>query len=165
MFLFLTIWLHFCSIFVHPVYVSITNMDIDVKKGDIAMEVRLFTDELEMVLHNKYNINGWLGTPNEHSDGRRLLCEYVHERFSITVNSGEKIELVTDSMIFRKDEEAIMCFYIKGIAKQSIRRIEIDNRLLTDFFAKQNNLVIINTGRDEIGRKLDRKNHKIELSL
>ena len=59
-----------------------------------------------------------------------------------------------------------MWFYMKGVAKQKISRIEIDNRLLTDFFFKQNNLIIISIlGKNEKGHKLDRKNHKIELFL
>jgi len=163
MFLILAVWLNFCSAFLaHPLYVSVTNMDIDAQGRSIALSIRIFTDDLETILHNKYNIHGWIGTQAEHSDSRRLLEEYVNERFSIAVNGGEKIGLVTDSITIVDD---CMWFYMKGIAKQTIRRIEVENRLLTDFFEKQNNLVMIYTGRNEIGRKLDRKNFKIELSL
>ena len=165
MFLFLTVWLNFCSIFAHPMYVSVTNMDVDAQKGSIVMEIRIFADDLETILHNKYNIDGRIGTPAEHRDGRRLLMEYVSERFSVTVNNGEKIEFVTDSMTVITEVERMMCFYMKGDAKQSIRRMEIDNRLLTDFFAKQNNLVIISAGRKEKYDQLNRENHIIELSL
>jgi len=137
-------------------------MDVDAQRRSIVLTISIFTDDLETVLHNKYNIDGWIGTPSEHRDSRRRLGEYVNERFSIVVNGSEKIDLVTDSMTIIED---CMWFYIKGIAKQTIRRMEIDNRLLTDFFEKQNNLVIINTGKNEIGRRLDRKKFKFELSL
>ena len=162
MFLFLAAWLNFCSIFAHPLYVSITNMDVDAQKGNIVLSIRIFTDDLETILHNKYNVHSWIGTQSEHSDSRRLLREYVNERFSIVVNDGEKLDLATDSISIVEDA---MWFYLKGTSKKAIRRMEIDNRLLTDFFAKQTNLVIINTGRNEIGRSLDRKKHIIELSL
>ena len=163
MFLFLTVWMNFCSsVFAHPMYVSYTNMDIDRQKGSIELSIKMFTDDLETILHNKYDIDGWIGTPAEHRDGRRRLEEYVNERFSIVVNHGEKINLITDSMIINDDS---MWFYMKGTAKQTIRQIEIDNRLLTDFFSSQNNLMIINTGQNEIGRRLDRKKYKFELSL
>jgi hypothetical protein len=142
-------------------------MDIDVQRGDITLSIRIFADDMETVLHNKYNIEGWMGTPAEHRDGRRLLQEYVNERLSITVNNGEKIELVADSLTIVKDEETMICFYMKGVAQQSIHRMEIDNRLLTDFFEKQNNLMIVSVGRNEKDKayKLNRKNHTIELSL
>jgi hypothetical protein len=162
MFLFLIVWLNFCGVIMHPLYVSMTNMDVDAQNGSIVLQIRIFTEDLETILHNKYNVDGWMGTQNEHRDGRRLLREYVNERFSMAVNDGEKIDLATDSMTIVED---MMWFYMKGKAKQTIRRMEIDNRLLTDFFSKQNNLVIISTGRDEIGRKLDRKNFMFELSL
>ena len=166
--LFFAVWFNVCSIFfVHPSYVSISDMYVDAQRGSVYLKIRMFTDDLETILHNKYNVDGWIGTPKEHSDSRRLLKEYVNERFSVTVNNGEKMKLVTDSMIISNEEEATMWFYMKGIAKKSIRQIEIDNRLLTDFFSNQKNLVIISTGRNERekGFKLDRKNHKIELSL
>jgi len=146
----------------HPLYVSFTNMDVDAKKGSITLSLRVFTDDLETILHGKYNVDGWIGTPKEHRDCRRLLLEYLNERLSITVNNGENISLVTDSMTIADD---VMWFYMKGTALQSINRIEVDNRVLTDFFSSQNNLVIINTGKDEIGRKLNRKTYKFELSL
>ena len=165
MFLFLAVWLNFCSTFlVHPVYVSVTNMDIDTHRGSIVLSIRIFTDDLETVLHNKYNVDGWIGTPAEHRDCRRLLREYVNERFSIVANNGEKLHLITDSMTINDDA---MWFYMKGEAKQAIRRMEIDNRLLTDFFSNQKNLVMISTGQNERDRgfSLDRKKYKIELSL
>ena len=163
--LFLSLWFNLCSIVSaqhHPLYVSMTNMDVDAKKGSITLSLRIFTDDLETILHNKYNVDGWIGTPVEHRDSRRLLVEYVNEQFSITVNNGEKINLVTDSMTINDD---MMWFYMKGTARKNISRIEIDNRVLTDFFSSQNNLVIINTGKNETGRKLNRKTHKFELSL
>jgi hypothetical protein len=137
-------------------------MDIDAQKGSISLSIMIFTEDLETILHNKYNIDGWIGTSYEHRDGRKILGEYVNERFSIAVNNGEKISLITDSTIIVEDA---MRFYMKGIAKQPIRNLEIENRLLIDFFSKQTNLVIISTGKKETGHKFDRKVHKIELSL
>jgi len=128
MVLFLTVWFNFCSIFSahhHPLYVSMTNMDIDAQKGSITLSLRIFTDDLETILHNKYDVDGWIGTPKEHRDSRRLLLEYLDERFSITVNNGEKINLVTDSITIADD---VMWFYMKGTAQKKLNRIEIDNR-------------------------------------
>jgi hypothetical protein len=162
MFLFLAVWMNFRSVVVHPLYVSVTNMDIDAQKGNVVLSIRIFTDDLETILHNKYHIDGWVGTPNEHCDSRRLLQAYLDERFAVTVNNGEQLTLATDSMVIREDA---MWFYMNGTASRSIRKVAVDNRLLTDFFAKQTNLVIIGVGRNEKGYKLDRRNHQIELFL
>ena len=160
---FLTVWFNFYSILLmHPVYVSVTNMDVDAQKGSIVMSVRIFTDDLETILHNKYNVDGWIGTSHEHRDCRRLLREYVNERFYVIVNNGEKLSLLTDSITIVEDAT---WFYMKGTSKKNIRRVEINNRLLTDFFAKQTNLVMIGTGREVKPFKLDRKNYTIDLSF
>ena len=168
MVVFFTVWLNiFNVLFAHPSYVSITNMDVDAQSGSIVLQISIFIDDLETILHNKYNVDGWIGTPLEHPDSRRLLKDYVNERFSITVNNGDKLDLVTDSMTISQEEEAMMWFHMKGVAKQSIQRMEIDNRLLTDFFSNQKNIVIISTGQNERekGFDLNRRNFKIELSL
>ena len=164
MLLFFTVWINFCcTFFAHPFYVSITNMDIDRQRGNIELSIRMFTDDLETILHHKYNVDGWIGTPAEHRDGRRLLREYVNERFSLLVNNGEKIDLITDSMTINDDS---MWFYLRGATHQTIRRIEIDNRLLTDFFSGQTNMVMVGIIGNEVKYyKLDRKKFKIELSL
>ena len=149
---------------VHPVYVSMTNMDIDTQGGSIEVCIRMFTDDLETVLHNKYNVHSWIGTSGEHPDSRRLLTEYVNERFTVVVNNGEKIDIVTDSISIVED---MLWFNMKGAAGHSIKHIEIDNRLLTDFFPSQNNLMIIGTGNNERERgfNLNRINYKVELSF
>ena len=147
----------------HPPLVSITTMDVDAQKGNIALYIRICTEDLEMILHGKYNIEGWIGTPAEHRDSRRLLEMYVNERFTITVNESEKLVLSTDSMAIDND---MMCFYMNGISNQTIRQIEVNNRLLTDFFSRQRNLVLIGiTGRSDKGYVLNRKNSTIMLSL
>ena len=161
--LFFTVWIHFCSaLLAHPVNVSVTNMDVDAQKRSIELSIKMFTHDLETILHNKYNVDGWIGTPAEHGDGRRLLVEYIGERFSVSVNDGEKISLSADSTAIADES---MLFYMTGQANQSIRRVEISNRLLTDFFSNQTNLVIISDGRRDFGYKLNRETHKIELSI
>ena len=166
MLLFFSVWLNFCSsiFMVHPIYVSMTTMDIEAKSGSMEVTIRMFTDDLETVLHNKYNVHSWIGTSSEHHDSRRLLSEYVNERFTVVVNNDEKVNLATDSVSIVGD---MLWFYMRGVARQAIQRVEIGNRLLTDFFSTQTNLMIIGTCRDEMdsSHKLDRFNYKVDLLL
>jgi len=147
----------------HPQLVSITTMDIDSQNKNIKLYIRICIEELEIILHHKYNIDGWIGTSAEHRDSRKLLEEYVNERFTISVNNDEKMLLTTDSIAI---DDVMMCFYMRGAAKQTIIQIEVNNRLLTDFFEKQMNLVLIGiAGRTDQGYVLNRQNSTIMLSL
>ena len=162
MLLFFVVWVS--SVVLHPVYVSMTNMEVDTEEGTIDVSIRIFTDDLETVLHNKYNVHGWIGTQSEHRDSRRLLIEYVNERFSIVVNDDKAVELVTDSITIVDD---MLWFSMKGAVSQPITSMEVYNRLLTDFFPSQKNLMIVGTGENERekGFNLDRRNYKVELFL
>jgi hypothetical protein len=154
-------WLH-CSVLFHPVYVSVANMDIDASGGGIALSLKVFTDDMETVLHNKYHIDGWIGTPREHRDSRRLIGEYLAERLTIETNRKEKILMRIDSMSVR--EEALW-IYMNGKSGETIRHLTVENKVLTDFFRQQTNLVIIGTGRKEEGYSLNRNHYKIDVSL
>lgn len=155
-------WINFCSLFFHPVYVSVMNMDIEASEKKISMSLRVFTDDMETVLHNRYGIDGWIGTSGEHRNSRDLINEYVLEHVAVTVNRRERLNLSTDSMVLHGDA---LWIYMRGNPSETIRHIEIDNSVLTDFFNTQTNLVIINTGREEKGYKLNNRKRKIELSL
>ena len=160
--LFISLWMSIFGLCFHPVYVSVLNMDIDQSRKEVTMSLKIFTDDLETILHNKYNIDGWIGTPREHKDCRKLISEYIDERLKISINQNEELILVKDSM---KIFEDAFWIFMKCTANQKIKTMEITNRVLTDFFYSQTNLVIISTGKDEKGHKLDRKKYKIELSL
>ncbi|MDR1667327.1 MAG: hypothetical protein LBS03_06520 [Bacteroidales bacterium] len=154
-------WFH-CSVLFHPVYVSVANMDIDASGEGIALSLKVFADDMETVLHNKYNIDGWIGAPQEHRDSRRLIGEYLSERLVIEANRKERVLMHIDSMSIH--EEALW-IYMKGKSGETIRHLTIENRVLTDFFRQQTNLVIIGTGKKEEGYSLNRNHYKIEVSL
>jgi hypothetical protein len=159
---FLTLWINCYTVLAHPVYVSVANMDIDAQGKCVTVSLKVFVGDMETVLHNKYGIDGWIGTPQEHRDSKRLIGEYLGERFTMKVNRYEEIGWQTDSMVI--NEEALW-IYMKGLSTKPIRQAVISNRLLTDFFQTQTNLLIIHTDGREEGYKLDRKKYQIELII
>ncbi|MDR3094451.1 MAG: hypothetical protein LBU62_07440 [Bacteroidales bacterium] len=160
--LFLAVWLNVCSALFHPVYVSVCNVDIDASRSVVTLSLKVFTDDMETMLHNKYNINGWIGTPKEHRNSRRLIGEYIAERLSVEVNRRNRLVLQTDSMIV---SEGALWIYMTGKSAGAIQHIAVENRVLTDFFRQQTNLVIIGIGKREEGYSLNRNNCKLELAL
>ncbi|MDR1672284.1 MAG: hypothetical protein LBS09_02290 [Bacteroidales bacterium] len=126
------------------------------------MSLRMFADDAETVLHNKYGIDGWIGVQGEHRDARRLLCAYLDEKLTVEANHREKVVLTVDSIVVH--EEALWV-YMQGRTEDIIRHVTVQQRVLTDFFRTQSNLVIISTGKKEEGYKLDKGKDKIELTI
>jgi hypothetical protein len=145
----------------HPVYVSVCNVDVDVSRSALSLSLKVFTDDMETVLHNKYNIDGWIGTPKEHRNSRLLIGEYLGERLNVEVNR-RRLVLQTDSMMVHDDA---LWIYMSGKSENVIRHLAVENRVLTDFFRQQTNLVIIGIGKREEGYSLNRNNFKLELTL
>ena len=160
--LFVAVWMNVCSVLFHPLYVSVCNVDIDASHLLVTLSLKVFTDDVETVLHNKYSIDGWVGTPKEHRDSRRLISEYLGERLNVEVNRRNRLVLQTDSMIVNEDA---LWIYMTGKSADTIRHLAVENRVLTDFFRRQTNLVIIGIGKREEGYSLNRNNFKLELTL
>jgi hypothetical protein len=137
-------------------------MDIDAAENRIALSLKVFADDMETMLHNKYGIHGGIGTDREHRDAKRLLMEYLGERLTIEINHREKMTLRMDSMAIH--EEAIW-LYMQGKSSATMQYVTVHNRVLTDFFRTQSNLVMVSTGRKEEGYKLDKEKDKIELTI
>ena len=145
----------------HHLHISVTDMKVDAQKGTVEMSIRMYAVDLETMLHNKYNIHERLEEPSRF---RAMLEEYVNERFSIVVNNDERVGLVVDSITM---VEEMVWFHIRGAAKRPIEHIEINNRLLTEYFSSQSNLMIISATNNERDRtfRLDRRNFKVEFAL
>lgn len=147
------------SLSAHEILMSMANMDIS--QTSIKTTVRIYADELETVLHNKYNIHGWLGTPYEHDDARKLLAQYIQEAFTFAANGKQipiqitKTELQDDSMLFT---------FSAKIPKNTTQ-LTIKNRILVDFYSKQKNMLIINHKNAQQGFTFTRENDSITIPI
>ncbi len=146
----------------HPVHVSVLNVEYSSKEKAATISVKAFPDDLELAFMHNYNIMLNLGKDNINPEWEKYVNIYFKKMFSFQINNKTNIPLVFKSYEIKDDA---IFLYFSAPVKGKINSIQINNRFLLDVFENQNNLLIISFDGNEKGYNLNSKNYKIDFKL
>ncbi len=168
--LLLTLTLVFSNIFLaesshalpkHNFYLSIC--EIVYKKESQLLEItfRFFTDDLEKAImqYNRTQVLTNSGIKTKKSD--ESISQYLKEHFSVLDKKNQTIE---SNFIGWETEKEVSWCYVEARYK-NFTKLQIQNNLLTELFAKQKNLVYLKSGNKEASILLDIDNKSGVLTL
>lgn len=129
----------FSFVMVHKHYVSVTNITYSEKDRAIQITSRIFIDDLEKVLQERYDLKAELATVNESKEADTFVEKYFRSKFVVEVD-GKKTSY---NFIGKKyDTDMMICYVeIPEVDLSSIKSIQIENEILTDLFDEQQNMV------------------------
>ena len=151
------------SAMVHKFYVSVTNVEYVEKQRSFQITTRIFIDDLDALLAERYGVKAALATENEAENSNELISKYLDSKFEIKIN-GVKM----DHNFLGKEYQGdlIICYLeITEINLDKIRSIEIRNDVLTELFTEQQNVVHLKIGSKKKTYILVRLNNKGMLNL
>jgi len=124
---------------VHKFYVSVTNVNYSEKDKAIQITTRIFIDDFEKLLQERYEIEAKLATENESRSADEFIEKYLRAKFVVEVNG----ELVPYEFIGKKFDTDVMICYLEvpDIDLADLKSIQIENEILTDLFDEQQNVV------------------------
>lgn len=125
-----------CSI-THDFHVSVTQIDHNQGSQTLEIAIKMFTDDLEKVLETQGTPRLFLGAENEHEKTDEYLVKYVNTRFSLRVN-GEEVAL---KFIGKEVENESAWSYFEVMDIDSVKTIEVTNRIMLETFDDHSNLV------------------------
>lgn len=134
------------SLFLHPVHVSITNMEYKKERQEFEISMRIFKDDLQMVINHNYEANINLTDVTGTLEDVSLLDRYINDSFYIkNANESYKLQLNSHEIT----GEAVLLSYSCRVP-DALSSLEIRNTILMDFYHDQTNLVIFSyTGREK----------------
>ncbi len=151
----------FLAFIFHPVHVSVTNIEYMESERRFEVSFRLFYDDFETIISDKYNVQLNLGSENRLENENIYFLMYIKERFQLFAD-GEVLEPSFKSR--RMNDDSIwLYFYFERITPA--KKIEVRNRLMMDLFMDQKNLVIFKSKGLEKAYILKSKNDKIDINL
>ncbi len=125
----------------HKFYVSVTN--INYSEADKAFQItsRLFVDDLEALLQERYGIEGKLGTDKENPLADAYIEKYLNTKLLLYLNDVK----VDYTFLGKKYEnDVVICYLeIEKVVFEDLKTVVVQNELLTDLFDEQKNLVHI----------------------
>jgi len=138
LFSFLTILLF--SFAAHKFYVSVTEVDYNKEHNTFEVSIKFIGHDLEHALENAGVPNLYLGTEKELKDADDYLLSYINKHFEIEVDDQKtRLNFVGKEV---NNDDAIYC-YLETEKLPTFKLVKIDNKLLTEVFKLQSNLVYL----------------------
>ena len=124
---------------IHKFYVSVTNVKFSEKDGAIQITSRIFIDDFENVLRERYGFTAELTTKNESEEADAFIEKYFREKFVVEINGKN----TSYEFIGKKYDADVMICYIEvpEVDLAVTTSIQITNEILTDLFDDQQNIV------------------------
>ena len=121
----------------HKYYVSVTQIDYLPEKQSVQITSRIFIDDFEKLLRERYDNNIALADNNESSTTDIYFEKYLSEKIKIKIN-GKEANL---TFIGKEYDTDIVKCYLEIVGIKKIESIEISNQVLFDLFSEQQNIV------------------------
>lgn len=121
----------------HKFYVSITQVQFVPAKKRVEITSRIFLDDLNKVLEKKYQKKILTNTNTTTNEEQLILKKYLNDHFKIKINGQQKPLQYHASEL----EEDVVVVYLSIQEVKSIQSFEIQNSVLMDFTAEQQNIM------------------------
>ncbi len=147
--------LHFMAVVswlsMHPIHLSVTEINYNKNNKDWQISVRLFEDDLQEALQ-RFKDNGM--TENK-------LSEYIQTKIMIE-NNGEKVRF---SFIGSEIQEDARWSYFLGQNKNKPGKIRIQNKVFFELFDDQMNIIHLTVNHYKKSFRLNSKNNSIYVDI
>jgi len=145
----------------HPIYVSVTEIDHNAKEKTLEVSCKIFTEDLEETLKKIYKTRVDLINVTDRAGMDKLISDYVQKHLRISVD-GRQANL--KYLGFELIEEGIYSYYeVSGVP--SVKKIDIQNNLLYEFFSEQMGLMHVTVNGERKSTKLLNPDSRVTLAF
>lgn len=121
----------------HKYYVSVTQIDYVKEKQAIQVTSRIFIDDFERLLQERYDDKIILNTGKDEKEIDLYIEKYIKSKFKIKVNGA----VANYKFLGKEYEDDIIYCYIEIENVNEVKSFEVENRILFDLFNDQKNIV------------------------
>ncbi len=126
----------------HKFYVSVTQVDYNAKQQSLQIVSRVFIDDIEELLKERYDKSTNLDKDEESPGVDKNLAIYLNQKLQFVVNGEE----VSFKFLGKEYEDDLIICYLEIENITSLNTIEITNQVLMDLFEEQQNIVHVKKG-------------------
>ncbi len=125
----------------HKFYISVTHVGYSEKEDALQITTRVFIDDINTVLSERYGISSKLGSDDASKIDDEYFEKYLRTKFLVEINE----KTVQYEIIGKKyDDDMIICYLeVPKINLPKVTSIAIVTEMLTDLFDEQQNVVHI----------------------
>tara|TARA_R110002126_G_scaffold163431_1_gene311325 strand:+ start:270 stop:788 length:519 start_codon:yes stop_codon:yes gene_type:complete len=147
----------------HKFYISVTSVEYSDKDRALQITTRIFIDDFEKVLQERYGIKGSLATKEESDMADAYIEKYLRTKFMVEINDRP---VDFDFLGKEYDNDIMICYLeVPKIDLGTATSISVENAVLMDIFEEQKNVVHFKLGNQKKSFVLIRENNKGMLNL
>lgn len=137
--------------FLHPFYVSVTEINHNAKDQSLEISCKVFSDDMENVLKQNYKVAVDFTNPKQQQQIDQLMFDYFSKHLALSTE-GQPVKL--NYVGFEKDSESVYC-YLEATSIRSVKKIDVSNSILHDLTPEQINIMHVTVGGNRKSYKLD----------
>ena len=140
----------------HKFYTAIYQINFVPKKKMVQITTRIFIDDLNDALENKFHKKTFLGSDNEKLEDVDFLKKYLSEKFILKINGQQKPML----FLSKEVEDNILICYLKCVDVSKITTLSVQNSIITEIHDEQQNIIQANFNNKKSSLLLDSETYK-----
>ena len=145
----------------HPLYVSVTEIEHNATEKTLEVSCKIFTDDFEKTLRKAYNAHVDLLNPKEKDAMNKLVNDYVQKHLSINVD-GKNATM--RFLGYEQIEEGIYSYYQVDNVK-TVKKITVTNNILYEYKTEQMGLVHVTVNGSRKSSKLNNPDEKVSFEF
>ncbi|NOT94165.1 DUF6702 family protein [Ferruginibacter sp.] len=140
----------------HPIFMSVTEIEHNVKDKTLEISCKIFTDDFEKTLRQNYKTSIDLINPKDKVAINKLISDYVQKHLSLLVD-GKKVEL--QFLGYEQQEEGTLSYFqVNNIS--SVKKIDITNTILYEYKKEQIGIMHVTVAGNRKSTKLNNPSDK-----
>lgn len=142
------------AMLVHPIHVSVTEIEMDERDKRLEIMMRVFADDLELTLRSSLGKPDLdiLGLPASECD--KIVSVYLNDHFKILLDGRPQ----KYNYLGHEQEDMAFIFYIETPDVRKWKDIEIMNDIIMETYDDQSNLVHVTVGEKVRSLRLTKNN-------
>jgi uncharacterized protein DUF6702 len=137
--------------FIHPFFVSMTDINYNGKEKELEISVRIFTDDLENTLRKYHSLDIDIIHPADIKQMNGFVNAYIEKHLQLQVNDSS---VQMSFLGYEEQSESIWSYFeVKNI--NNVQKLNITNSLLHDYNTYQVNMIHVKANDKEYSTKLD----------
>ena len=149
------------SFVLHEHYISLTQIEHNPSEKSLQITMRFFIDDLEKAVGSRFGKNLALATPEELNNSDVYIERYLDTKFNLWIDGTER----TPNYLGKQYEDDQVFFFLEIDKVENIELIEVQNNMLMEVFAEQQNYIKLRIGEVDKTFILVKANDKEMLKL
>ncbi|MEN8857457.1 MAG: DUF6702 family protein [Flavobacteriaceae bacterium] len=145
----------------HKYYLSLTQIEYNQNAKSLEIIINVFMDDIETALNQDYNLDLQLNTNKELKESDTYFANYLKEKLQFSINNKS----LQFNYLGKEYEADLVYFYLEIKEVEYFTSLEINNKILTQHFLEQQNVVKMKVGKKKVSKVLNKKNDKALLKL